>query len=307
MLLVPQDQTNVARAGFPVAVGVQFTDGEGEPIDPGTVTVSVTRGDLTTFVPAGGVTGSGTAARAFALSASEAMEPDRLVLVCTPSASGVGAVTAVLHVVGDLLFTLTEAKAWENGALSRLDDDVLLEGRARIWEAFHRICGVAFGARWGTGMADAAYGDTLYLSHGDGDAPFAGRAVLRMLAVRSVHTRTSLGASWMAYTQEDIEGLQVLPGGGVLRGRGSWVAGPARTRMGFVHGYAVVPLEVRRAALRLLRFQALESDIPTRATSFNSEEGTFTLATAGMRGAWFGLPEVDSVLDRFVEEVPVIL
>jgi hypothetical protein len=295
-----------ALRGLAKEISVTFTDADGVAVDPGVVTVTITRADGTVVTPPT-VTGTGTAAREVTLSAAVTAQVDRLRIVWTPSSVGLEPLVTTVEVLGDLLFSIAEALVWDGAALAAIDASVLTDARTRIAEAFHRICGVAFGTRYGLGVVtDCGYGGELLLNHDTEDAAFAGLPVVRLSALRSVETRAAIGGTWTAYTVEQLAALEALPSGTLVRGSGSWPSGTRRTRVGFEHGYAQVPLEVRRAALRLLRFQVIENDIPSRATSMNSEDGTFTLATAGMRGAWFGLPEVDSVLDRFRVNVPVI-
>lgn len=308
---------NQIVAGQPADLGVTFTGDDGlTAVDPGVVTVTITRADGTTVTPPTVTVTGGMGeddvlvpwVAEMTLSAAVTAQVDRLRIVWTPSTSGLEPLVTMVDVLGDLLFTVAEAVVWDGGALEDVDAAVLTDARARIAEAFHRICGVAFGTRYGLGIVSdgGGYSGGLLLNHDLEDAAFAGLPVLRLTALRSVETRTAIGGAWTAYSGDELGALEVLPSGMVVRDTGSWPTGIRRIRVGFEHGYPRVPLEVRRAALRLLRFQVIENDIPSRATSMNSEDGTFTLATAGMRGAWFGLPEVDSVLDRFRVNVPVI-
>ncbi len=282
-----------AQRGMPFSVSAQFGL-PGAPENPGTVTVSVQRLAGTTFTPAGAVTGTGTAAREVVLTAAETATLDTLRITWTGDASGTPTMTTLVDVVGDVLFTVPEAKLHDGGVLEDLDDAVLLEARGRIAQEFQQICGVAFGSRFDLLIVDGPRsGLDLLLTHGQSGAP-----VMLPTALRSVETRTAVGGDrGRRGASEQVAASEVLPWGGVVSAS-TWPVGRRLVRVGVEHGHLLVPLAIRRAALRLLRFQVLENDIPSRATSMNSEDGTFTLATAGMRGAVYGLPEVDSVLTR---------
>lgn len=292
-------------AGYAQAIEVQFTDGE-DAIDPGTVSVTVARADGSALVLANPVTGTGTAPRAVILTAAETLLPDRLTFTWTATAPDVAPVVASVEIVSELLFSLTEARGTGRNALADLTDATLAYWRATIDQAFARVAGVAFGTHYGIAVADeVGYGGDLLLYHDPSDPALGGEPVLRLTKVRSVETRTSVGGAWTAYSPTDLAALEVHSGG-MLVSPLTWPSGRWRVRIGFEHGYPRVPLDIRRAALALLRHWAKPGDLPARAISQNTEMGNFTLATAGMRGSEFGVPDVDSVLGRFAQKVPVI-
>ncbi len=66
-------------------------------------------------------------------------------------------VTTSHRVVGDVLFTLGEVRAFDGGALvnsATYSDAAILAARDRIADAFAEICGVAFGARYARELLD---------------------------------------------------------------------------------------------------------------------------------------------------------
>ena len=155
------------------------------------------------------------------------------------------------------------------------------------------MCGRTWGARYGRQVLD-----------GTGRAEIA--LVARdVSAVRTVSERASGSATLTAYSLGELADVLVYPDGRLVRETlGTFASGRRNVVVEFEHGVAPIPLEIREAALRLLRDQIVPSNLPDRATSQSNEFGAFSLATAGMRGAWFGIPRVDSVLDRYRRRLP---
>jgi hypothetical protein len=205
-------------------------------------------------------------------------------------------VTTFHRVVGDVLFTLGEARAYDGGALANsatYSDAAILAARDRIADAFAEICGTAFGARYARELLDGDGSESIRVSQG------------RVLAVRSVRTRSA--GTWTAFTADELADLIVYPTSLVYRETlGTFPAGRRNVEVEYEHGLQPVPAEIRLAALRLLRDQLVKSPLDDRATSQAGEFGTFALATAGRNGSYFGLPLVDEVLHRYRERVPVV-
>jgi len=207
------------------------------------------------------------------------------------------AVTAYHRVVGDVLFTLAEARAYDGGVLANsatYPDAAILAARDRIAEAFAEICGVSFGARYARELLDGDGSESVRVSSH------------RVLAVRSIRVRN--GATWTAFSAEELADVIVYPRGLLYRETlGTFPAGRRNVEVAYEHGLQPVPAEIRLAALRLLRDQLVKSPLDDRATSQAGEFGTFSLATAGRNGSYFGLPLVDEVLNRCrAERLPVV-
>src|SRR5215207_7091184 len=93
----------------PGTISEQWYEG-GVAVDPGTVTIGITRWDGTVLVAAGtATTGSGTGARSFNLTTAHAATLDTLVVTGTSSAKGT--LTSYLEVVGGFLFTVADFRA----------------------------------------------------------------------------------------------------------------------------------------------------------------------------------------------------
>lgn len=261
--------------------------------DPGTTTVTITMADGTAIVTGGATTGSGAQARAYALTTTDTANLDLLTAVWTTE--NYGAQTTTAEIVGEHLFTLAQARDFDGGKLrdaSAYSDDLLKETRARILDAFAEVCGVSFVPRYKRVVLDGKGSDTLYLPD------------LYVTAIRSVDERASGGTDWTAYTSDDLADVFCDDSGQVFRETdGAFTAGRRNIRIGYEYGYAQPPLEITRAALRLLvsYLGATRTDWDPRAISMSTDMGVISLATAGMRGAVFGLPEVDSALVRYNE------
>lgn len=259
---------------------------DGTAVDPGTVTVTITRADGTTLVQGGATGGAGAAPRTYALSTSQTALLDQLTITWTTA--NLGTLTTSAEIVGAHLFTISEARAFESGTLenvttypqSRIEED-----RARITDAFEDICGVSFIPRYRYVRLDSVR-DAVELPD------------MYIQTIRSFETRS--GSDWTAYDQAAISDLLYDDTGQVWQ-ECSWLsAGRQTVRVGYEYGYRTVPLEIHRAALRLLVsiYGSTQTNFPERATSMSDEFGTFSLATPGLRGSHFGLPEIDAILNR---------
>ena len=119
--------------------------------------------------------------------------------------------------------------------------------------------------------------------------------------------RIRSGATWTALSADELADVIVYPRGLLYRETlGVFPAGRRNVEVVYEHGIQPVPAEIRLAGLRLLRDQLVKSPLDDRATSQAGEFGTFSLATAGRNGSYFGLPLVDEVLNRYRERVPVV-
>lgn len=85
-----------------------------------------------------------------------------------------------------------------------------------------------------------------------------------------------------------------------------WPAGVANVTVTYLHGWDAPPLRVKRAALILAKNWLLKGPIDDRATQIRDGDtgGLITLATPGVRGANFGIPEVDAVVADYAEPAP---
>lgn len=303
-------------AGTGDTIAASFYD-DGAPVDPGTVTVDITDAVGAAIATARATQGTGATARTVALAPAETALPDLLALTWHATIGGVPmdfATTA--EIVGALPFTVAEARAFDKQQLAngtKYPSTTIAEARARICDAFARICGAEFVPRYRRvvldGQRDMSTWDWLR-------DPLQTRPVgreieipdQRVVAIRRVETRVAGAATWDQFTDAQLADVILTPEGTILRETlGAWPFGRQNIRVGYVAGHAQTPADIRRAMLILLVDQLVAKDLTDRALSITSQEGTFRIATAGERGSYFGLPLVDSVLDLYVRErVPVI-
>ena len=269
-------------------------------IDPGVTTITVTTADGTVLVTAGAATtGTGAAERTYALTTADTANLDLLTVAWATTNYGV--ITTYAGIVGNRLFTLTEARAADRMQLadsSIYTDAALDEARSRIEDDFQDICGQSFIPRYVFEHYDGRGTQFFMLRHWSDNAPD--------VVVRSIDYRTIGTLTWTAFTPSELSDVFVDNTGLLRRELGVpfWLA-TQNVRIGYEYGYKQVPLAIKRAALRLLVSSTaagqVSTNLPERATSFATADGTFRLATPGMRGSWYGLPEVDAVLARFSE------
>lgn len=281
-------------AGTPATLRVTFSE-DGSAANPGACTVSIARldGSLVTPEPVSAEVDTGYEVT-YDLAAAHTADLD--VLTVTWVSDNLGTVVTTAEIVGAHLFTVTEARAFDNAALSdptQFPTAAIEEARSRIEDAFEEICGVSFVPR--LGRVDLSGNGSLLLM-----------LPLDAYAIRSVETRS--GGVWTAFSSDELDDLILEPWGGLTRERrGVWPRGTRNVRVTYEHGYAQVPLEIKRAGLTLLKAQLRGSDLDPRATSFSDGLGTYRLVTEGLtRGAWFSIPEVNAILARYERKVPVV-
>lgn len=280
------------------ALSASWYDDNGTLVDPGVTTVGITDVVGTIIVAAGTATaGTGAAARTYALAAQ--MELD--ILTVTWTSATYGAFVQTVEVVGALLFTVREARIFDNSALSNTStytSAAIDEARARITDEFESICGVSFVPRYRRDVLSGDGGYELVLPVG------------RLRALRTAESRASGTSIWTAYTASELADVLVEPWGLITRDSlGSFTTGTRNLRVGYEHGYDTPPLEVKQAALLALRYYLTASNLSDRAMSISTEFGTTNLWTPGVSGrgsAIHPLPEVDRVLRAHMEKRLVV-
>lgn len=196
--------------------------------------------------------------------------------------------TTYHRIVGDLLFTEAELRAFDRDAVSdtaTYTDALILEAHDLVAEAFEQVTGAAFGLRFAREVLDGDGVTTLWLPS------------MQVGSVLAAAIRTAGTSTWTALTAGELADLLVSPSGRVIRDSlGYWTFGMRNIRVDYTHGYQPIPYEVKRAAMWVARNYLTGSNLPRNATSQVDALGTFRLAVPGERGSWFGFPEVDRVL-----------
>jgi hypothetical protein len=262
----------------PGSISQQWYEG-GAAVDPGTVTVGITRADGTVLVTAGtGTTGTGTGSRLFNLTTTHTALLDRLTVTWTSSAKGT--LVSYLEVVGGFLFTLDEL-AGEISSTETYTAAEMAEARTYAETKLEHKCGQAFVPRYER--------QTLY---GYGTRSLA----LKWPNIRTVRSASSLYlGTTTTLTGTDLTNL-TIDSYGAVHGY-YWMSGYPWT-IEYEHGLSHPSPDASEAALVLAKHKLVKGPIDERATQRSSEFGPVNLATPGMFGAWSGIP----VVDQFVQD-----
>jgi len=269
---------------------------DGAASSPGSVTVTVTDGKGTAIVTAAAATVDVDTQRvSYQLTPAQCADVKPLTAAWSASAlDGVAqSVTTTAEIVGDVLFSLAEARAAKLGDAGKYSNETILEARDRIAEAFEQILGYSLGLRWAREIVSGRGTGRLLVNH------------IHIERILAVETRS--GATWTAYGADDLADVFAYGYGEVLReSRGIFAAGPRNVRVEYEHGKQPIPLELKQAALALLQDQLIAGTMSERTISITDEAGMTRFAIAGGEGRWFGLPGVDSILMRYSERIPGI-
>jgi hypothetical protein len=270
---------------------------DGAPVDPEAspapqCTVRDALGE-TLATGAATIVGSGSGKLRFALAPAVTAAVNRLVVEWSNVKLGTDdsiSVITTAEVVGELLFTEAAARAFDGGQVSNATNypsTTILEARDRIHDAFERIIGVGLGTRYHREVMDGPGTAAILLER------------TQVTALRSVSIRTPGTNTWTAYTSDELAGVLVYRRGRLERESGVFTAGRGNLRVAYEHGITPIPEDIRRAALWVMRYELVPSNMPARATHMVSEAGQFSLATAGRGNSWYGIPDADAVLNDY--------
>lgn len=299
-----QPGVTLLRASEPVTLTATFTDLAAATVDPGATTLTVTNDDDTALVTAAAATGTGAVARTSVLTATHTATLDLLTAVWTATTTtnnSPGTLTQAYEVVGDHLFTIAEARAFDRAQLAAsatYSDAAITAARQRITEWFESILGVSAFPRYRKVILDGDGSDTIMVPDG------------RVTAIRAAAIRASGGTTWTALTADELADLFIDPDTGqVMReSLGLWTSGRRNIRIAYEYGHEQVPEPLKYAALKVLTNHIVPSNMSDRTIQTSGEFGTLMLATPNpaVRARWFGLPIVDSILAEYCERVPAI-
>ena len=178
-----------------------------------------------------------------------------------------------------MLFALADARRDGLIPVARATDAEVIEASERAERQLEEACGVALTRKTATHEGIVNARGVLTLPHRQ--APWAPDAIVVLSSVPA----TPAGAL-RAYRWGAVSG---------------WTTGEGRVvTVTYQHGPVVPPARAMVAALTLARSQLLEGPIDSRALGIAVEGGgSIGLATPGMRGATFGIPEVDAFIGAF--------
>lgn len=254
------------------------------------VTVTVTRLDGTALVTAQAATLASTGVYEYTLTPAQTAALDLLTVVWAGTFEGVAqTVTTYAEIVGGQLFSIAQARAWDNGAMastSTYPSAAIQQAEADIAEGFEHYCGYPFYPRIGRSIFN---GNGKY---------YASVPALFVRNVRALETRASGGVDYTAYTVDELADLFVDPNGMMIRETlGTFTYGARNVRATYEYGMTQPPGEITRAALMVLRDSLVPSNLTDRAFQLSDETGTYRLSTPG-RNYPYGIPYVDAVLER---------
>lgn len=223
------------------------------------------------------------------LTAANLSEVDLLTITWEGELEGDGEATYTTYaeVVGGYIVSLAKVQG-KLDATNEKTSAELFEAREVALRDIEAACGVAFRARYGKEAVD-----------GTGHK----RLKLRQPQLQQV---LSVSIDGEELSAEELEALTVDPAGILIR-ETDWPEGASNVLVAYVHGFQGFPeaadLVRDLAAHRLSEYP---TDWDERATSKHDEQGfTYTLVTAGVRGANFPLPSVNAFIkaNRFVSVI----
>lgn len=272
------------RAGVGAELEYQGRTSDGEPGDPGVVTVSVTRADGTVLHEDEATTETGSAPRKFALAADDVAVLDELTAQWKSGGTEIAVTKAA--VVGGVYCTIAEAKAFNPNLNNETDTDI----QAGLRSAENKIeewCKRAFVPRVTVERVD-----------GQGDT----RLKLRWANLRTVKwARVYSNAT--AYTELTASELAAIPsstGPVATRTDGQvWPSGNRNVELCYEHGHDQPTTSIARVSAFVAQqdLQRAQQGIDPQAVQyFPAEGGSVMLAQAGRKGVMTGIDWMDEIL-----------
>jgi hypothetical protein len=266
-------------------------DATGEPANPGTVTVTVTRADGSTVATAAATTEGADFKLSYSLSASNNSRLDWLKAVWTDAGDSTSW-TTWYEVVGGYYFTVAQARALDP-ALTALDYPAadLLSLRDEIEREFESPQAI------GRGLVPRYMRERL---HGDNTAELF-LSVPDLRRVRSILAVDPDGTTWEPFASATIAAIPANTDGAARLEGYTWPSQPIVIE--YEYGIDRPPSDLVRAIVRRLRYVSAQpnSGVPDRATTFSAgrDGGTYGLAVEGRAGFITALPDVDLLIRRY--------
>lgn len=285
-----QPFTQRVVAGTASTLSWQQIGADGDPADPGTVTVTVTRADGTVLATAQATTGTTTAARTYPLTAAQTATLDRLTV--TWIASGVTLATTEVDVVAAPWFSNVELRAAEPALAntSSYTAALITVARLQVEAMFERVTRRRFVPGYELRTIPGASGCELVTPWVD----------IRRVRSAALYNDPSAAAVETLGSTE-LAAIPQAPSGVITRYNGTW--GAYWVRLGVEHGLIVPPADLKRAAMRMTREVLIASKVttPDAAVTWNSTDlgWSATFVTPGVRGAHTSIPWVNETLDAW--------
>lgn len=194
--------------------------------------------------------------------------------------------------VGAWLFTLADIRGFGDNeqllsSVTKYTDAFLLQERDRVTDQLGERLKYPLGARYERQTVD-----------GDGTAELFLLGAWRCREVRAISIRAYGASTWTALTAGELALVFITKHGILAREGNIWPRGRQNIRVAFENGVQPIPLELKQAGLAVLVDSVIGSDTPDRAITQTNENGTFNLATPGMRGSFVGIPGVDEAIEH---------
>lgn len=194
------------------------------------------------------------------------------------------------EVVGGFHFGIAEARTFDNKVLTdavKYSADDIRNARELIEEDIETMCGVAFVPRARRVTLDGTGKAAIYVPD------------------KRVRKLVSGSIDAVALTAAEITDVAINAGFRRLtrKEQGAWAAGHQNIVLFYERGFSQPPDPIRRAALKLLRYRLVPSNIDDLTLSFTDELGTRQFPVPGQRFPT-GIPEVDAIIARFDESPP---
>ena len=256
-----------------------FHDSDGTQVDAGDVTVRVEDAAGQEVVAETPATKSGSGAETTYSLDLEA-QPDVALLIVTWTSPTHGVREDLVDVVGAHLFTIEEARAATmtggQTPLNNLPANVLRQWRSYVTGLFEQRTGQSFIPKYGRMKLRGEGTRSLWFPDGipvtaQGlplDAGGENRDIRRILSVTINGQAQDVDDFFPA--RQGIESRFTIPK--------ATSGNPFNVVVEYEYGRLPVA-EARENALRMMFANAVASDLPSRATSFNNEDGTFRLTT----------------------------
>jgi hypothetical protein len=288
MYVQPYSQRIIA--GVASSISWQQIGGDGEPADPGTVTVTITRADGTAVATTAATTGAGTAARTYALSVAQTAPLDRLTAVW--QVAGTTVATTDIDVVAGPWFSNADLRA-DQPSLAGVDKyPAALITIARLQtEAFiERVTGRRFVPGYDLVTLPGSYRFELVLPN------------VEIRAVRSAKIYNDPSAAAISTLgATELAAIPYSKHGVITRYSASWAG--QWVKIGYEYGFVAPPPDVKAAGMRLCRevLEKSKTTSPDAAVSWNSTDlgWSAVFVTPGVRGMHTSIPKVNEVLDAW--------
>lgn len=290
----PLPEQRIVRGASDATISHQFTDADGDAATPsGTVTVSVTRSDGTA-VTVGAVAGASTAPRTVTVGVAELSVVDQLTAVW--SVGAVAVATDIIDVVGGTIGSLAQIEAVETtlaGKTAAKVKDARSAAESRFIDTQHRspVTRLTVERFNGTG-------------HRWLNGQWPDLVEVRWARVYSSPTAfTELTADQIAAinTPDELARFE--------RSDTCWPCGRNNIEIAYVFGMTELPTGLRRAFYRAVRVECNSptTGVPERSTTWASADGiNFGQARPGVKGAAYGIDEIDAVWNDYRDPRPAI-